>query len=106
MRILSILAILTAFPVLAQPLPGDPDAGLQLAREQCVECHYVEKEWADLSLKLAPDFVEVASAKGINERALRVFFQTPHQNMPNIILTPKQTDDIISYILSLKNVLD
>jgi hypothetical protein len=34
--------------------------------------------------------------------SLRVYLQTPHATMPNIVLTPEETDDVISYILTLK----
>jgi hypothetical protein len=38
----------------------------------------------------------------VTEIALRAFLQTPHANMPNIMLTQEQTDDIVTYILSLR----
>jgi hypothetical protein len=33
--------------------------------------------------------------------SLRVFLRTPHATMPDLMLTPDETDDIISYILTL-----
>jgi len=35
--------------------------------------------------------------------ALRAFFQTPHPKMPNLILTPEQSDDVIAFLLSLRD---
>jgi hypothetical protein len=35
--------------------------------------------------------------------SLRAFLQTPHPTMPNLILTPEETDDIIAYLLALKS---
>jgi hypothetical protein len=32
--------------------------------------------------------------------SLRVFLRTPRATMPDLMLTPDETDDIISYILS------
>ena len=37
------------------------------------------------------------------EISLRAFLQTPHPTMPNLMLTPEETDDIIAYLLALKN---
>ena len=36
------------------------------------------------------------------ELALKVFLRTSHPSMPNIVLTPEQTDNLVTYILSLK----
>jgi hypothetical protein len=33
--------------------------------------------------------------------ALRVFLTTSHPKMPNLILTPDETADVIAYIVSL-----
>jgi hypothetical protein len=33
--------------------------------------------------------------------ALRAFPQTPHPKMPNLILTPEQSTDVIAFLLSL-----
>lgn len=102
MSALVLASVLPGIPAaMAQPLPGDPAAGLELAREQCRECHYVERNWADLQVMFAPDFVDIA-ASDHTEVSLKVFFRTPHQTMPNIILTDRERDDIIAYILSLK----
>jgi hypothetical protein len=38
----------------------------------------------------------------MSEMALRVWFQSPHPSMPNLRLTEKQSDDLIAYIMSLK----
>jgi hypothetical protein len=35
--------------------------------------------------------------------ALRAFFQTPHPKMPNLILTPDQSADVIAFLLSLRD---
>ena len=34
--------------------------------------------------------------------SLTVFFRSNHKNMPNLILSNTEADDIIAYILSLK----
>ena len=35
--------------------------------------------------------------------ALRAFLQTPHPKMPNLILTPEQSADVIAFLLSLRD---
>lgn len=34
--------------------------------------------------------------------SLQAFLTTPHPTMPNIILSPKETADVVAYILSLR----
>jgi hypothetical protein len=34
--------------------------------------------------------------------ALQVFFRMPHENMPDLVLTPAETDNAIAYILGLR----
>jgi mono/diheme cytochrome c family protein len=81
----------------AQDLPGDPEAGARLAREVCAACHVVaEDQMVDPGI--GPWFIEVAQ----HPATLRVFLQTPHANMPDLVLSADETDDIISYILTLK----
>jgi len=50
----------------------------------------------------ATAFEVVANARGMSEMALRVWFQSPHPSMPNLMLTEKLSDDLIAYIMSLK----
>ncbi len=95
----SLLAVL---PAQSQDLPGDAMAGREFARDVCSECHYVEREWADLYVFEAPSFIEIAQNSDHSDLSLRVFLRTPHLNMPNLILTEDQTADVISWILSLR----
>ena len=99
--LLTALILATASQAAAQSGPGDPNAGLELARQQCSECHFVEREWADMEVMFAPDFIDIAASEH-NAQSLRVFLRTPHATMPNIILTDRERDDIVSYIMSLE----
>ncbi len=101
-RFALIVVLLGALPALAQALPGDRYAGHTLARDVCAACHFIESEdmgdsWAD-----APAFQDVADDPAITAISLRVFLGTWHQNMPNLMLSEAETDDIIAFILSLK----
>lgn len=94
---------LAAMPALAQDLlPGDPQEGLEFAREHCADCHYVEQVWTGTSPFMAPAFADIAAEPRYTELALRVYLQTPHENMPDFILTEDETNKVIAYILSLK----
>lgn len=104
MRICSLIACIplaAASHAMAADLPGDPVAGGQLAHEVCAACHLVAKDQAS-DPEIGPSLIEVAEHPASTEMSLRVYLQTPHATMPDIILTPQETDDVISYILTLK----
>ena len=91
----------TQFPVLAQPLNGDPTSGRQVATKLCSSCHRV------LPMILAdkanpPSFQSVADLPSTTGLSLNVFLHSNHRNMPNLILSRAESDDLIAYILSLK----
>jgi mono/diheme cytochrome c family protein len=91
-----------AFGVSAQEM-GDAQKGQAYARMVCAECHLVEKVQARSPNANAPAFAAVAATPGMTELALRIWFQTPHPTMPNLRLDNDQKDNLIAYILSLKN---
>jgi len=81
---------------------GDVKAGLEYADAVCAECHAVKKGERVSPHERAPAFELVANARGMSEMALRVWFQSPHPSMPNLMLKEKTADDLITYIMSLK----
>ena len=85
----------------AQDLTGDPAAGASLAREVCAKCHLVAEDQV-IDPAIGPSLLEVAEHPATTELSLRAFLQTPHPTMPNLILSPEETDDIIAYLLALK----
>jgi mono/diheme cytochrome c family protein len=85
----------------AQELPGDPEAGAEIAREVCAACHVVADDQM-IDPGVGPSFFEVVEHPATTELSLRAFLQTPHATMPNLMLKPQETDDIISYLLKLK----
>jgi hypothetical protein len=52
---------------------------------------------------IGPANGHIANTRGMTATALRVFLRTSHPKMPNLILTPEQTADVITYILSLRD---
>lgn len=98
----ALAALLSSFAVLAEPVPGDPVEGEKFAREICVTCHEVDKGQHGISLEGAPAFQDVADDPAVTFIALRVFLRSPHEVMPDLMLSNTETDDVIAYILSLK----
>ena len=86
----------------AQELPGDPVAGARLAREVCAACHVVAEDQM-IDPGVGPWFTDVAQDPATTALSLRAFLQTPHADMPDLIMAPGETDDIIAYILTLKD---
>jgi mono/diheme cytochrome c family protein len=85
----------------AQDLPGDPTAGADLAREVCARCHVVAADQM-IDPGIGPSLLEVADHPATTEFSLRAFLRTPHATMPNLMLTPEETDDMIAYLITLK----
>jgi len=98
----ALAAVLTGFAGLAQTVSGDPVAGAGFAQEICATCHRVEPGQHGVSLEGAPAFQDVADDPAVTSIALRVFLRSPHEEMPDFMLSETETDDIIAYILSLK----
>ena len=90
-----------AGPAASQDLPGDPAAGADLARAVCAECHVVAEDQL-IDPGAGPSFFEFVEHPATTELSLRAFLRTPHATMPNLMLTPQGTDDIIAYLLELK----
>ena len=110
-RIRTALAILAAVAVLAvirphtassaAPESGGAASGHRLAEAWCKACHAIEPRTSGTP-SAAPDFAAVANQPSTTELALKVFLRSSHPSMPNLVLTPEQTNDIVNYILSLK----
>jgi mono/diheme cytochrome c family protein len=82
---------------------ADPERGLTIARAQCAECHLLGKEKGQSSNPNAPPFAQIANTPGMTAAALRVALTTPHSSMPNLVIKGDAADNIIAYILSLKD---
>jgi cytochrome c len=102
-RAVMVAAALAATPWNATAQDGDVAAGHTFAREACISCHVVEPEnRSSRIVSIGPNFQDIANTKGMTATALRVFLTTSHPKMPNLILTPEDTTDVIAYILSLR----
>jgi mono/diheme cytochrome c family protein len=86
----------------ATPPSDSVTAGHRLAEAWCKDCHSIEAATAAGRNSGPPDFTAIANRASTTALSLKVFFQTSHRNMPNLIIAPSQADDLVSYILSLK----
>jgi len=106
MRIVTLVGILaaSAYAANAQDVAGNPKVGRAYVREVCSPCHAVTAEQrSQRTIAVAPDFQTIANTSGMTATALRAFLQTPHPKMPNLILTPEQSADVIAFVLSLRH---
>ena len=51
---------------------------------------------------MAPTFLDVANMASTTALSLKVFLRTSHKEMPNLLISETDSDDLIAYILSLK----
>jgi mono/diheme cytochrome c family protein len=100
--LVTILALsIAASHVRAQGV-GNRQEGLALAQQVCSECHTILRGQIRSPNTRSPTFVELATAPGMTAAALFVALTTPHAGMPMFILTTEQRENVIAYILSLK----
>jgi mono/diheme cytochrome c family protein len=105
MRALGIaISILVATIVSAKSQTdlGDVSQGHEFAQMVCAECHRVEKGQASHKMSAAKAFQDIANNSARTEMSLRAFLRMPHRQMPNLILTDGEADNVIAYILSLR----
>lgn len=78
-------------------------AGRELGLKWCSECHLVAREQPKPPSDAVPSWYVIAKDPATTAGALHAFFATPHKQMPNIMLSRQEADEIIAYILSLKS---
>lgn len=82
---------------------GDARKGGAYAQKACSGCHNVLPSEAASPHRQAPSFKRIANTPGMSVTALTVWSRTTHPTMPNFIIDPKDMDDLIAYILSLRD---
>ena len=85
----------------ARAQDGSAEAGSAYARDVCAECHAIQGDLPSPNPK-APTFQKIANTPGMTGAALLVILQTPHRNMPDLIIPAKDKADVVAYILSLQ----
>lgn len=97
------IAIFAAFPMNAQNRGGSVSAGRELALTACSECHVVvPRRITQPRTGGAPDFVDIANEPSTSPAGIFVFLHSPHARMPNLVLSDRESNDAIAYILSLR----
>ena len=81
---------------------GDAHKGLVYAERVCAECHNVSRSEATSPNRQAPPFKQIADTPGMSVTALTVWSRTSHPTMPNYMIDPADMDDLIAYIVSLR----
>lgn len=85
--------------------PGDPARGLNYAKKFCTGCHGVEAKDQSSPNSEAPTFKAVANSTGMSSTALALWMQKPHlhHSMPEVVMPVDDRENLIAYILSLKD---
>ena len=82
---------------------ADARRGEHFSERWCSQCHGVRPGQASPNTK-APSFSDLAASPATTRDSLTVSLRrTPHWTMPKIKLKPADTNDVVSYILSLRN---
>jgi mono/diheme cytochrome c family protein len=82
---------------------GDAQKGLSYAQQVCSVCHNVLRTDSPSPNAQAPAFKKVANTPGMSITALTVWSRTSHPTMPNLVIEPTDMDNLIAYILSLRD---
>ena len=77
-------------------------AGKQVAQTWCANCHVVSGAQTQGSDQ-APTWQSIAARPGTTAASLHSFLQRPHGKMPDFKLAQTEIDNVVAYILSLKN---
>jgi len=97
-----VVALLVGGAATAQDDSAMIEAGHNLALEHCADCHVVSDVDGPPDIDGVPTFRAVAADPAVTASALKAFLATPHVEMPNLILSDQESDDIVAYIMSLK----
>lgn len=81
---------------------AEASKGQRLVEAWCKECHSIDGSAVTAGKPNAPDLRKVAAMPSTTALSLRVFLNSTHTNMPNVIIQPSDADEIIHYILGLK----
>jgi cytochrome c len=76
--------------------------GERIAAESCASCHAIGGGPAASAVAAAPTFASLARRPGMTRAALSALLRTPHETMPNLILTGEEIDDLAAYLATLQ----
>ena len=82
---------------------GVPEQGLAYAERVCAECHLVHPVSGLSPRPGAKTFKEIANTPGMSAMAIGAWMQSEHEDMPHIVPEPSELNDLIAYLVSLKD---
>lgn len=83
---------------------ADTAQGRELAQKLCVNCHIIEHGGQQDQVTVGiPSFMAIANKAEQTNSKLRSFIRHPHPPMPSVELSEHELDNIVAYILSLKD---
>ncbi len=85
----------------AQEVRGNVASGRDLAGHGCGSCHEIDRGPPGRSG--VASFAQVARLPSTTALSLRVFLRSSHADMPNIQMGETDADDLIPYMLTLKD---
>ena len=101
LKSLPLLMLLTlACPMMASAQDADPTLGRRIVQTECTRCHAIEPG-ASSNDPGAPNFTALARMPSVTDLSLRVFLQSSHRSMPNLVLSEPETTSIIAYLRGL-----
>jgi len=96
-----LLTALLSLVIAGQAASADAVSGKKLAIRLCSKCHSVEDN-KTASDSAVPSFEDIANWSNSDRQKLLAFLDKPHP-MPDMDLTPAEVQDLVDYIISLKN---
>lgn len=95
--------MMTASAHAAQDSPGDAVAGKAVAAQICAQCHDVTGNARQQNPPgNAPAFIAVAQSPTGTREKITSTVKLPHGRMNIVLLTGRDVDNVVSYILSLR----
>lgn len=103
-----VIVVMALWPMVCEEAlaqaEGKAQKGRDYALRTCTPCHVVTpNQPSPRRLASAGDFRAIAKTPGITEKSLHAFLSSPHPSMPDLILSQKEQNDVIAYILSLRD---
>ena len=81
---------------------GDVSRGKAYAAQVCAECHAIGGGDALSPNIAAAPFKDIAARPEMTAMAISVWLQSEHENMPHIVPKAEELNDLIAYMMSLK----
>jgi mono/diheme cytochrome c family protein len=96
------MAAVLALALLAVPAAAqDLSVGRSLATRWCMACHVVEPGQSKATDN-APSFRAIALRPDTTAASLDRYLSKGHTLMPDFLLSPRERDGLVAYILSLR----